>query len=428
MSEQQWLSITPEKFDDREVVDMRIYKDGEWCYTEALYSYGSAINNEIGMYTTWNDDPSTNITLHYMMKNDEEVVCLIRQLGNVDWETVPLHSNKPFPFTDKKVKWFKVGGLIPNKIYETKLQGSSEIHRFKTMPSTFIRDINVSLISDNMNDRAQFNKESRLGFKMIIDKMTDVIVIAGDVVHGNGLYTDNWELFFDQYFKSIKKNDLVTPIVVAIGNHDGSGLNADGSIKHLMWHRAGARKSNVTFLYNFFSNLQDNGFGCIDIGNYMSLICLNSHHSYPVEGYQTEWLESRLIEREGKAIFPFFHVPPYPAWYGFNSTNSSGVRNAWTPLFTQYGVKIVGNGHEHAHIVTHKMTGDELDPNGVVYTGQGHGMGNVTRGLSSEEDTWFADYRQVGNKGIDFITFKTDNKVLLRKINFEGEIMYSKLI
>ena len=135
----------------------------------------------------------------------------------------------------------------------------------------------------------------------------------------------------------------------------------------------GATKDNVIFQYNFFSNLDDLGYGVIDIGNYLSLIFLNSGHTQLVAGTQTTWLQSVLSERQGKNILPFFMLVHIR---GITFTGVTKQVRDWTPLFTQYGVKVT-TGH-----VSLVITGNSLDENGVVYIGQGFGMGNTTRGTN----------------------------------------------
>lgn len=156
-----------------------------------------------------------------------------------------------------------------------------------------------------------------------------------------------------------------------------------------------------------------------------AIICRLHYHAQPIVGAQATWLESTFSAREDRHIFPYFHTPPYPAHYSLSSTYAKGARDNWTPLFTQHGVKIVGNGHEHAHVVTKKVTGDSLDPNGVVYTGQGHGMGNVTRNLNITESMWYVDYVDNTQKGFDIIEFRQNGDVHLNKVSLSGNTLYS---
>lgn len=381
------------------------------------------LNVEVGAYTTWFDDPSTSVMLHYQTIDNTPVECLYRKEGDTDWLDVPLFSDEPYPLSSKRVRWFKLEGLESGTVYETKLKYHEQTHRFKTLPSA-ASDVKIALLSDQLNSRGGFNADAPIGFNTLKNNNLDAIVIAGDCVHDNSTGLEYWELFWGRFFDYQKSNNLMVPIIVCIGNHDGAVHNPDNTTSRL-WVNTGATEDDVTFLYHFFSNLNADGYGTVDVSDYLSYVFLNSYHTRPIVGTQTTWLASVLSEREGRHIFPFFHTPPYPAWYSLSTPYAKGTRDNWTPLFTQHGVKIVGNGHEHAHVVTKKVTGDSLDPNGVVYTGQGHGMGNNTRGVNIDESTWYVDFVSAEEKGFDLIEFRQNGDVHLNKVNLQGDTLYS---
>lgn len=403
--------------------EAKSYVEGNWTDVKEINTWGEPIlDKEVGAYTTWYDDPSNSIMLHYITVDGSPVECLIRKRGTQTWQTVPLYTDKPFPNTDKMVRWFKIDGLEADTLYETKLKYHKQVHKFKTMPSTFTREVKAVLLSDQVNIESQFKEDAPTGFQTIHDNNLDVILIAGDLVHDNGVRTSAWESFWGEYFKAERKNNFMLPMIVCLGNHDGI---REGTTSPLLWN---GTKENVVFAYNFFSNLNDLAYGTVDVGNYLSFIYLNTYHTAPIIGTQTEWLEDTLATRQDRTVFPILHVSPYPTYYPYTETVNMWTREYWSPLFTQYGVKIAGSGHEHAHLVTKKVTGDNLDDNGVVYTGQGLGMGNVTRGLEIPEDTWYADFVSVAEKGFDFITFSPNGEVSLNKTNLSGNTMYQKTL
>lgn len=414
-----WIDLKPQLRNGLVWTDLLPRQSGQDDYYE---------NVEVGAYTTWFDDPSNSIMLHYQTVDDTPIECLFRKEGTLDWHIVNLYADNPFPHTQKRVRWFKLEGLQPNSTYETKLKNHKQIHRFKTMPSTFVRNIKFSMVSDQLNSESAFWSEAPRGFQTMFNNNIDVLIIAGDAVHDDGALYYLWGTFWDEYFKQERKNNLMLPIVTCFGNHDGRISNSDGTLKNLLWYQFGARKENVIFHYNFFSNLNDLGYGAIDISDYMSLIYLNSNHTQPIQGTQTQWLENALVERNDRHIFPFMHVSPYPAYYDYETTYIKDIRDYWTPLFAQYGVKIVGSGHEHAHLVTKKVVSESLNDSGVVFTGQGHGMGNVSRGIAVTQDTWYVDYLDIEQRGFDIIEFKTDKSVYLKKVSLDGLTLYEKTL
>jgi hypothetical protein len=72
------------------------------------------------------------------------------------------------------------------------------------------------------------------------------------------------------------------------------------------------------------------------------------------------WLQNDLASTHQPWKVVFFHVPPYSS--GPHGSNSL-VARALEPLFTQYGVDLVFNGHDHdyersvIHNITYIVTG-----------------------------------------------------------------------
>ncbi len=80
---------------------------------------------------------------------------------------------------------------------------------------------------------------------------------------------------------------------------------------------------------------------------------------------QTAWLAAELAslasQRADFRIVTFHHLPFTNLWCDSNGFNgSSWVRENWVPLFEQYGVDLVVNGHAHAY--------ERGERNGVMYT------------------------------------------------------------
>ncbi|TDC73424.1 metallophosphoesterase family protein [Streptomyces hainanensis] len=61
---------------------------------------------------------------------------------------------------------------------------------------------------------------------------------------------------------------------------------------------------------------------------------------------QTEWLEGLLRDNPNKWTVVSFHHPVYSMT---GTRNNPNVRNQWGPLFEEYGVDLVLQGHDHAY-------------------------------------------------------------------------------
>src|SRR4029079_6441485 len=110
--------------------------------------------------------------------------------------------------------------------------------------------------------------------------------------------------FLQNYSKALvdSKGRLI-PLVVAIGNHE-----VKGGYK-------GNREKAASYLSLFDGFYKDTTYGVMDIGDYMSLVLLDSGHVASVGGEQTAWLEKTLAERQDRDhLFCVNHVPAYPSY------------------------------------------------------------------------------------------------------------------
>src|SRR5690625_7699759 len=124
----------------------------------------------------------------------------------------------------------------------------------------------------------------------------------------------------------------------------------------------------------------------------MSLVLLDTDHTNPVDGVQTEWLEQVLAERqEVPHLFPVYHGPAWPSVRNPDWEQSVRVREHWVPLFEAYGVRVAFENHDHAYKRTRPIRNNRKDPSGVVYFGDG-AWGVGVREIRSEE-------RRVGKEG-----------------------------
>jgi hypothetical protein len=108
------------------------------------------------------------------------------------------------------------------------------------------------------------------------------------------------------------------------------------------------------------------------VEDYYSFDCGNSHFvnldsTQDPYGDQMRWLESdlQLASQDPRIVWIFaaFHHPPYSAG---NHGSTLRIREAWCPLFEEYGVDIVFSGHDHDYERTWSI-------NGVVYIVSGGG-------------------------------------------------------
>jgi hypothetical protein len=273
--------------------------------------------------------------------------------ADAPWSRATGHG-QPMPFTDRMVHTVEITGLRPDTHYHFRLGrlvtrepdgallfvAHGRVHKFGTLPATLTRP--VKFISGG--DIAYVNNEPKAA--------------------------NRWFNFFQTWGETMITSDgRIIPVIPAIGNHEVHGDTYD--------LRGGAPNRGVSpdralFFYTLFSFPGRPGYNVIDVGDYLSLIALDSFHSNPVPGPQTEWLRGVLASRRTVPfVVPFYHVPAYPSYRPFSGAISVAIRANWVPLFDEAGVRFAFENHDHAYKVSHPLRAGQHHPDGTRYLGDG---------------------------------------------------------
>src|SRR5690606_34420824 len=121
---------------------------------------------------------------------------------------------------------------------------------------------------------------------------------------------------------------------------------------------------------------------------------LDTDHTNPIDGRQSEWLEEVLEERrEVPHVIPIYHIPAYPSARMFEGAAHRRVREHWVPLFEENGVRVAFENHDHVYKRTYPLRDNEISPDGVVYIGDG-AWGTNTREIRADHSgaprPWYA--------------------------------------
>ena len=67
---------------------------------------------------------------------------------------------------------------------------------------------------------------------------------------------------------------------------------------------------DAPFYYSLFVTPSKKAHFALDFGDYLSLVMLDTAHTEPIAGAQTEWLDKTLAARKGKQfLFVGYHYP-----------------------------------------------------------------------------------------------------------------------
>ncbi len=313
------------------------------------------------LFLTWQRDPTTTMTIQWVGRETAfETSVDYAPLDFEIWLTAKTVT-RPFPNTDMKVHRCELTGLTPGTEYRFQIGASPREYRFRTMPATATNTIQFVSGGDSGTG------PHAIGTNILAARQEPYFaLIGGDLAYDNGRSPETFLTFLKNYSRyMVDPRGRMIPMLACIGNHEVvGGYKAK---------RAGAPQ----FLSVFDGFFAETTYGVLDIGDYLSLVLLDTGHIAPIGGEQTRWLASALAERQDKAhLIVANHVPAYPsvrAAQGKNGVVGTGEENRlnWCPLFEEFNVDVVLEHHDHTFKRTHPLKGGMKDKYGVLYLGDG---------------------------------------------------------
>jgi acid phosphatase type 7 len=361
-----------------------------------------------GLILTYAGDPTTSITIDYhrlATQLEDPPQIHWRPSGEDDWRTAEA-SRFDFPFSDRKVDRVTLSHLKPDSNYEFRASPFSPIYSFQTLPANLDRPVRLAIGGDTMHARSDFEAMNRAAMA----HAPDLIVWGGDLAYadGNPSKIDRWYDWFAAVVETtIHPDGRVTPIVVGIGNHEVQG----GYIKDREVSDR-SRRDIAPFYYSLFAFPGQPGYAALDIGDYLSLVLVDTDHSNPVVGAQTEWLAETLAERASRPfLIPIYHVPAYPSHRDFNGSTSRAIREHWLPLFEKHNIHVAFENHDHTFKRTVPIRDGKEDPSGVTYLGDGS-WGVGVRPVHDPERTWYLEHALSVHHGF-IVTFTIEGQHII---------------
>ncbi|MGZ8411761.1 MAG: purple acid phosphatase family protein [Gemmatirosa sp.] len=367
------------------------------------------------IFVTWDGDPTTTVSIDWHLMRGADVPALeLRGPGIPGWRAHP-GTAFPFPHSTRTVRRARITGLRPDATYELRIGGSG-VYRYRTMPSRLTRPVHFATGGDTQADDARFGSVNR----MVARRDVDFVLLGGDLAYSNGdpRLVGREETWFETASRTLVTADRrIIPVVAAIGNHEVFSNRDTTAATRRMIDSTGVRMGEATYYRVLHAHARDRQYRVFDVGDYLSLVLLNSAHTAPVAGAQTEWLRASLAERASVPhVFPVYHVPGYPSVRSFDGATSAQVREHWMPLFEGAGVRAAFENHDHAYKRTPALRGGRRDSSGVVYLGDG-AWGAGARPLGRDHKgvpAWYLERSASVNHGILVTLDRTTARVEVR--------------
>lgn len=227
-----------------------------------------------------------------------------------------------------------ISGLQPNtKYYYQAISGSftSSVEYFYTAKPDNVRKLDFLSYGDcGFNNSVQ----NTVGALMATQSV-DLALVVGDVDQNVG---NDYDVRYFQRYKDMLKH---TCHFTAIGNHDVMTNNTNYTDAFHLLHN---NPANSEKYYSF------------TWGN-AKFITIDGNSDYSVGSAQYLWLQNELKCNDREWTFLFFHQPPWsngwdisyniPLTPFYHYEGNADMRNSIVPLFEQYHVDFVMNGHTH---------------------------------------------------------------------------------
>lgn len=344
----------------------------------------SAQTDRIGVYLTWQGDPSRTITVNWVNLYEHTTANLVyRRAGTTHW-TAAAGTRQVAEPSVLQVRRVALSGLEPDTAYEFVIANdppANDNHnlRFRTMPERHDRPVRFVTGGDMMHNREMVDAMNRRAGSLD----PDFALLGGDLAYANGVDATRWIDWFQSWTRHARGTDgRLIPMVLAIGNHEVRG------------GYGGRIPDDAPYFHRFFALPERRSYYALDFGSYLSLLVLDSGHTQPIAGEQALWLGEALAARDAQRfVFACYHWPAYgttkePAGLlPASHPRSISIRTNWIPHFERHGVSAVFENDHHNYKRTHRLRGHQRDDdNGILYLGDGAwGVGTRT----VPDDAWY---------------------------------------
>lgn len=358
-------------------------------------------------YLTYQDDPSTTITVNYHTEKDtgEAVVAYdladfqgaLRNTSRGDRHQIPGLAD------GRQVNTVQLTGLQPGQVYQFKIGAGEDldkIYTFRTIPDG-AEPLRFAVGGDTL---ATGILDRLLGH--VAAKSPQFLVIGGDLAYADGDVNQyaRWDWWFERWHNhDTTPEGRLIPLVMAIGNHEVNDM-------------AGTLEERAPFYFGFFPQ-GGKTFFSRKFGANLGVIVLDSAHLI-AHDVQAGWLDDQL---KRFAPLPFraavYHAPLYPSHRGFEEADAMAGRTHWLPLFDRYALTVAFENHDHVFKRSKPLRGNEVNPAGTLYLGDGN-AGVMPR--KPNTDLWYLE--KSGRDSHFWVVETTPERMRFEAVNIRGEV------
>lgn len=313
-----------------------------------------------GVHVSWPADPAR--TIAFVWTTDAATQASVVQYGTsmttLDREVVGHVSTGGTSTLAVTAHEAHVCGLTPDTTYYYRVGGEghwSATQSFKTapMPGAATADVNFVVAGDSRNGYGVLRMIEERAMSVSAMRSPDFELFSGDEVF-LGTIQPEWV----QWFAAASPVLSRMPIMLAHGNHDGLAINYLMQFAHPQTE----------------DPQQDELYYSVDYGPVHIAVLNDSPYmgdlAGGLAGNQVSWLRADLTRaRMNRAMVPWIvvvhHKPPFSSSTHSDEADTVFIRNTLPPIFDEFGVDVVFNGHDHQFEIS-----QELDAMGRPVSGR----------------------------------------------------------
>ena len=298
------------------------------------------------------------------------------------------------PYDHYYIHQATLNGLTADTVYQYKIftngadltPGGSVT--FRTAKPTTTSSFRFAVFGDS-GDGSQNQKDVAT---RLLQVQPDLALHTGDLIYPEASY-DNFETKFFQIYQDLLKGVWLAP---SMGNHDVTYNNGKSFTDVFVNPPNAANPSERELYYSF------------DYGNAHFVVLNNYFAMSTVGSAQYNWLVNDLAASSQFWKFVVFHEPAYATDSSQQPRDGTNIVKNLVPLFEQYNVDIVLNGHWHDYERMYPLLGGQvstIEAGGVVYvvTGGG-GAGLISIGTGTLNQRTAAKFQKFHLTMLDITT------------------------
>jgi acid phosphatase type 7 len=278
----------------------------------------------------------------------------------------------------------KLTGLSPGRTYSYVVQAcgsTTGVRSFQSATGPDTSSVHFTAMGD-------FGTGGSLQAKVLAllgqnGRAGEFLLTLGDNAYSSGTEAE----FQSNMFKPMAALLRNTPLFPTPGNHEYVTNNAQPYLDNFYLPANNPAGSERYYSFDWgpvhFVSLDSN--------------CLSFPTSACTKALEQAWVKQDLAATTRPWKVVFFH---HPLWSSGEHGSSTSMRNAFAPIFEQYGVDLVLTGHDHDYERSKLMKGDAVAASGtkgIPYLVVGSG-GATLRAFDNAQPSWSA-FRDSSNVG-----------------------------